>query len=68
MKKDKMVFHYTSPYGLTAHGWTYKITEYEVTVMAIVDNYAMVRRPRCMPFVANIKNLRPINSGEKKNG
>jgi hypothetical protein len=28
-----------------------------VKVMAVADGYAMVRRPRCMPFCISVKNL-----------
>lgn len=29
----------------------------QATVMAVVDNYAMVRYPRCVPFVKHINEL-----------
>jgi len=29
----------------------------EVSVMAVSGRYAMVRRPRCMPYVTNVSEL-----------
>lgn len=29
----------------------------EVKLMAIADGYAMVRRPRCMPYVCRVRDL-----------
>lgn len=35
------------------------VNEYSgtVKVMAVADNYAMVRRPRCMPFVVSLSDI-----------
>ena len=38
----------------------YKEEQSEVNVMAVADGYAMVRKPRCMPFVCTLKELREI--------
>ena len=37
--------------------WTYLDDEVEVIVMAVVGVYAMVRRPKCTPFVVWAKEL-----------
>lgn len=36
---------------------TLRSTRFQVVVMAIVGNYAMVRRKGCVPFVANVRDL-----------
>lgn len=33
---------------------------WEVVVLAISEGYAMVKRPRCIPFVVSVKELGPI--------
>jgi hypothetical protein len=38
--------------------WTYITNETEVTVMAIADGYAMVRRPRCVPVVVKMVDIK----------
>ena len=32
-----------------------------VRIMAVAEGYAMVRRPRCYPFVIALKELKPTN-------
>jgi hypothetical protein len=41
-------------------GWVNRIHDMEVRVMARADGYAMVRLPRCMPFVVPEKTLTPL--------
>lgn len=43
-----------------------RIPPYVVTIMAIASGYAMVRRPRAVPFAVSVKELKPIE--EEKNG
>ena len=40
--------------------WVKKITSVPVEVMARADGYAMVRRPKCAPFVVLEKELSPL--------
>lgn len=56
-KKKRMLLKRTVPDKLVAGKWTYKIEEFEVTVLAVADGYAMVRRAGCMPFVEAEKDL-----------
>ena len=39
-----------------------------VRIMAVDGNYAMVRRPGCMPFVAQVKDLSTTNNKEGSGG
>ena len=39
--------------------WRKWIDEREVIVMAVVGRYAMVRRPRCGPYVCLVRELVP---------
>lgn len=41
------------------NGWEYYPVK--VKVMAVADGYAMVRRPRCSPFVIELKRLKHLN-------
>jgi hypothetical protein len=66
MKYKKMIYHHNYPVGIVGGKWVYKTNEFEVEVMAIVDNYAMVRRKRCMPFVVNVKDLSEPESAAQK--
>lgn len=56
-KKKKMILKRTVPDKLVAGKWINRIEEFEVIVLSIVDGYAMVRRPGCMPFVEQAKDL-----------
>jgi len=40
-------------------GWVYDIELRHVKVMAINGNYAMVRRPGCIPYVTDVRQLTP---------
>lgn len=50
----------TLPVAFKDGKWTYKTERFEVRLMAISGNYAMVRTTEfrgVMPFVANVKEL-----------
>ena len=53
----KVVLRRTVPDKIIGGKWINRIEEFEVIVMAIVDGYAMVKRPRCVPFVERAKDL-----------
>ncbi len=57
-KKKKMILKREVPDRFVGGKWFSRIEEFEVTVMAIADRYAMVRRPGCVPFVEPEQNLR----------
>ena len=57
MKPNKAIYRQTLPEKFDGKKWTYKTVEYEVIVMAVVGKHAMVRRPRCLPFVVDVKSL-----------
>jgi FPC/CPF motif-containing protein YcgG len=57
MKNKKVIFRHTIPIKFDGKKWTYSFDEHEVIVMAVVDGYAMIKRPGCMPFVVNAKDL-----------
>lgn len=56
-KGDKVICTHSVPESFTGGTWIYKTREFEVRVMAIAEEYAMVRRKRAMPFVVNVKDL-----------
>jgi hypothetical protein len=59
-KKKNMIWVNKTPW-FHDNKWEYKIVdEIEVIVLAIMDGYAMVRRPRCMPFVISVSDLKEI--------
>jgi hypothetical protein len=39
--------------------WISETEDRDVILMAIVNTWAMVRRPRCVPYVCHIKELIP---------
>jgi hypothetical protein len=43
-------------------GWANRISDMEVRVMARAEGYAMVRLPRCMPFVVSEKSLTSVGN------
>lgn len=53
----KSYYHNTDPESFHDGKGTYKDKYFEVSVMVIVDKYAMVRRPRCYPFVVPAEKL-----------
>lgn len=56
-KKKRMILKEEVPDKFEGGKWSYKTRQLEVTVLAIADKYAMVRRPGCVPFVAREKDL-----------
>jgi hypothetical protein len=48
------------PVSFDGKKWHHKMESFEVTVMCVSGAYAMVRRPRCYPFVAPLKQLKEI--------
>lgn len=56
MKPQKAIHHH--PYPSVINGkWKTLIDHRKVVVLSVTGNYAMVRRPRAMPYVAPIKEL-----------
>ena len=49
-----------NPVSFKDRKWTYETERREVTLMAIVKNYAMVRRKSCMPYVVSVKELSEV--------
>lgn len=56
-KKGKAIHKLKNPTKLTTHGWEYEIELRDVNVMVVSGNYAMVRRPNCLPYVASLKEV-----------
>jgi hypothetical protein len=57
----KAIYHLKLPKSYTRQtGWTYHEEDFEVVLMATSGKWAMVRRPRCIPFCCEIKELKPI--------
>lgn len=48
-----------TPDRFTGGKWTYRTEDRDVVVMAISGKWAMVRRPRCVPYVCEVKELLP---------
>lgn len=57
MTKRKAVHRLRVPERFELHKWIYREEIRDVTVLAIVDGWAMVRRPRAVPYVAPLKEL-----------
>ncbi len=52
---------YTRTFPIIVDGkFIQRTVEWEVRVMAIAENYAMVRRKGCMPFVCALAELRDL--------
>lgn len=64
MKKQKAVLTRTRPIGFKDGKFTSETESFDVIVMAIVDNYAMVRRKGFVPFVCRQRELNLI--GDQK--
>ena len=56
-KTKKMILCRAVPHKFDGKKWTYITDRFEVTVMAVVSGYAMVRRKGAMPFVVGEKEL-----------
>lgn len=54
MKKGDMVTVYV-PKQFDGNEWTHSC--FEAKVMCVVDGFAMLRRPHCMPFVESVNML-----------
>lgn len=68
MKRETAILTRKLPADYSSKGgWRYVAEEFEVRVLARSEGYAMVRRPRCAPFVCPEKDLRadPKLSGVK---
>jgi hypothetical protein len=48
-------------FDILATAWKEEPRDKQARVMAIAEGYAMVRFPRCMPFVESVKNLERWN-------
>jgi hypothetical protein len=57
MKQERAMLKRKKPDKFDGKRWTYLDDEVEVIVMAVVGVYAMVRRPKCTPFVVWAKEL-----------
>jgi hypothetical protein len=49
----------TNPKAFKAGKWEYETDRREVVLMAVSGKFAMVRRPRCGPYVCSVKELEP---------
>lgn len=58
MKREIAIHTRQVPVAFKGGIWLYETQEFEVRVMARADGYAMVRRPRAMPFVCQEDSLR----------
>ena len=62
----KMILTQTHPVAFKDGEWTYETQRFPVRVMAVAEGYAMVRRPRAMPFVCHIKDLSTVPNEKQK--
>jgi hypothetical protein len=51
----------TSPRSYQNGKWQYETEERDVILMAVSGKWAMIRRPRCAPYTAEVKELVPPN-------
>lgn len=51
-----------NPVAFTKGEWSYHTEHREVTVLAVVGAWAMVRRKGAMPFVCSVKDLLPLGA------
>lgn len=53
--------HHECPMREIRNGeWVTRIDVREVMIMAVADKWAMVRRAACMPYVALVRELKPL--------
>lgn len=64
MRREKAIWTRDYAVSFDGHSWDYETEQCEVRVMSRAEGYAMVRRPRCMPFVCSEKDLSPITPEE----
>lgn len=58
MKVGKRAIHHVRhPQSFASGRWTFSDEYRAVTVLAISGKWAMVRRPRAMPYVASVSEL-----------
>ena len=63
MAKFKTAIHkFVSPDKYDGKNWTYKTDLREVELMAVVDEYAMVRRKGCAPYICQVKEIKEKNT------
>ena len=63
MAKFKTATHkLVSPDKFDGKKWSYKTDLHEVEVMAVVNNFAMVRRKGCAPYVCQVKEIQEKNT------
>ena len=55
--KKLAIHHDKRPVSFNGKKWSYKTTLKNVEVMAIADGWAMVRLPKCAPYVCEEKEL-----------
>lgn len=59
--KDRRIHRCTQPDAYRGGKWTFRTEDRDVILMAVVDKWAMVRRPRCVPYVCPASELLPAN-------
>ena len=60
MRAQRMIHRVSTPVSCDGKKWKYETEDRDVVVLAIVGKYAMVRRPRCLPYVADVKDLHEV--------
>jgi hypothetical protein len=54
----RVIHHRVSPDRMERGKWIDKVEDREVRLMTVVQCWAMVRYPHCMPYVCHIQELR----------
>ena len=67
MSKQYAIHHVRYPIPGARSRRTVTIERRKVRVMAVAEGYAMVRRPGCAPYVANMKDLTIVSREEWDN-
>jgi len=47
----------TMPVGFKDGAWTYEVDHRRVILLSVSGSWAMVRRPRCCPYVAPVNEI-----------
>lgn len=55
-----VIHHFVTPDHMEGGRWIDRTEDRKVRLMAIVQCWAMVRRPHCMPYVCHVKELHCI--------
>lgn len=58
--KKLAIHHHKRPISFNGKKWLYETTLKNVEVMAIAGGWAMVRLPKCAPYVCEEKELRNL--------